>query len=607
MVSIADLLLQHRSEHRSKLPLQQRFNRVFFILFGILFLLAPLYYQDNPGGEGLFLPFNNTVWMAAAFLISLGLMKFSYSGVLVLPKMTAAVLFFLTVTTLVGAIGTVSTPTSWLFRSLSIWGGMLLFFTFAQFNFNRRQRDNLLYLLLGSSLVQGLYCLVHLLALDSPPLWMTQSAGMPRGIFQQQNLAASYVATGLLLGLFLASLPSYRQRHWLLKILVLSSIAINSLIIITSGSRSGLIAAVAGVILMIAVRHRQLIKRGGRTFALLLMALVIGCGTGYQVDSLTGGINAGISRLSNTTQSSSDPTRNDVRVMIYDSSWELFLEKPIFGHGIGRFQPIWHDKKAQYLVDHPEAAVLDSRLSHPHNELLYWAVEGGLIALSGILVLALAFLKVCSNLGWQRGGAYLVLLLPITLHTQVELPFYISQLHWFFFVIIIALVASHRIKRRQVALSAMARASLLGLSIVLPVLATIFFTHSLLSNRISLEFVINKSKDFSMLDLPSSNIYFNQNAEFLRMQTLVQYGLQTNNTEILRRYIPWAQQILIQVPDPAILSGLTFALHHTGQYQQSYQVLRRGLSIYPTTAVMLTTKQWLQKLDQDAGLTVGVP
>ncbi|MEH6822896.1 MAG: Wzy polymerase domain-containing protein [Motiliproteus sp.] len=585
---------------------QPRFNRAFFTLFSVLFLLAPLYYQDNAGGEGLYLPFNNTVWIATAFLIALGLLKFSYNRVLLLPKMTAAILFFLTVTTLVGAIGTVSTSSSWLFRSLSIWGGMLLFFSCAQFQFNRRQRDNLLYLLLGSTVVQALYCLVHLLALDSPPGWMSQSMGIPRGIFQQQNLAASYLATGLLIALFLTTLPSYRQRHWLIKAFVLSSIALNSLIIITSSSRTGMLAALAGIILMLGARHRQLINHGARSVSLLLLALVIGIGAGYQFETKTGGMQAGLERLSQVTQSSTDPTRNDVRIMMYASSWELFLQKPIFGYGIGQFQSIWHDKKAQYLSDHPEAAILEPRLSHPHNELMYWAIEGGLVALSGILVLGLAFLKVCANLGWQRGGAYLVLLLPLTLHTQVELPFYISQLHWLLFIVLIALAASHRLKRQPVAMSQSGRALLLAISLSLPVLATVFFVHSLVSNRILLNYIINPAKDISKLDYPSRNIYYADRADFLRMQTLVQYGLKNSDLGLLRSYIPWAQAFLKQTPDATVFVGLSFALHKTGEYQQSYALLRRGLSIYPTTALMLSARKTLQQLDRDAGLMPGV-
>ncbi|RDE24228.1 hypothetical protein DV711_01115 [Motiliproteus coralliicola] len=586
---------------------EQRFNRALFVLFSILFLLAPLYYQHNLGGEGLFLPFNNTVWIAAVFVIAMGLLKLGYSGLVRIPKMTAAILFFLTVTTLVGAIGTVSEPTSWMFRSLSIWGGMLLFFSLAQFRLNRRQRDNLLYILMGSALLQAIYCLVHLLALDSPPGWMSQSPGIPRGIFQQQNLAASYLATGLLIAIFLTTVPSFRHRNLFLKTSVLLCILLSSLVVVTSGSRTGILAAFGGILLICVSRHQQLLRHRGRSLLLVSVMLGLGILGGSQIDSKTGGLTQGLEKLSKASQTSQDPTRNDVRRMMYDSSVELMLEKPVFGHGIGRFQPVWHDKKAQYLTEHRDAAILAPRLSHPHNELLYWGVEGGLVALSGIAVLALAFLKVSFGLGWQRGGSYLALLLPITLHTQVELPFYISQLHWLLFVSLIAIVATHRVTTKVFQPSRYARACMLGLGISLPVLASIFFSHSLLANRVIFQFNIAKTKSFELLDIPSRNIYFANTADFIRMQTLLNYAIKTDNTEIIEEYIRWAEQRLLQMPDAALFSGLSFALHHQGEYQRSYQMMRRGLSIYPTTTLMLSAQKMLQKLDQEKDLPVGVP
>ncbi|WP_421864144.1 Wzy polymerase domain-containing protein [Motiliproteus sp.] len=540
-------------------------------------------------------------------MIATGLLKLGYSGLVRIPKMTVAILFFLTVTTLVGAIGTVSEPTSWMFRSLSIWGGMLLFFSLAQFRLNRRQRDNLLYILMGSALLQAFYCLVHLLVLDSPPDWMSQSAGIPRGIFQQQNLAASYLATGLLIAIFLSTVPSFRHRNIFLKAIVLLSIFLCSLIVITSGSRTGILAIFGGMLLIFASRYRQLLRNRGRGLLLASVFLTLGVLAGNQIDSKTGGLTQGLEKLSQASRTSEDPTRNDVRRMMYDSSLELILEKPIFGHGIGRFQPVWHDKKATYLEAHPDAAILAPRLSHPHNELLYWGVEGGLIALSGIVVLTLAFLKVCFGLGWQRGGAYLALLLPITLHTQVELPFYISQLHWLLFISLIAIVATHRVTTKAFQLSRYARACMLGLGISLPVLAAIFFSHSLLASRMIFQFNIAQTKSFELLDIPSRNIYFANTADFIRMQTLLNYAIKTDNIEITEEYTRWAEQRLIQMPDAALFSGLSFAFHHLGDYQRSYQLMRRGLSIYPTTELMLSAQKMLQKLDQDKGLPIGVP
>jgi O-antigen polymerase len=190
---------------------------------------------------------------------------------------------------------------------------------------------------------------------------------------------------------------------------------------------------------------------------------------------------------------------------------------------------------------------------------------------------------------------------------MVELPFYISQLHWLFFIALIALVASHRSRSRAINFSQMARTTLLAGSVSLPVLASIFFSHSLISSRIILYYTFSPNKDLSMLNYPMKNIYYRQGAEFLRMQTLLKYALTERKPEILREYIRWADQLLEQIPEVAVFMGKTYALHSLGEYQQSYQVLRKGLSIYPTTPQMLDAKAAIQNFDRQLGRPVGVP
>ena len=59
--------------------LQMR-HRVAYVLFTLLFLVAPFYYQDNVGGEGLSLPFNAVIWVPAVMLIGLGLSSLLATG-----------------------------------------------------------------------------------------------------------------------------------------------------------------------------------------------------------------------------------------------------------------------------------------------------------------------------------------------------------------------------------------------------------------------------------------------------------------------------------------------------------------------------------------------
>ena len=73
-------------------------------------------------------------------------------------------------------------------------------------------------------------------------------------------------------------------------------------------------------------------------------------------------------------------------------------------------------------------------MSHPHNEFLFWTVEGGIIPLIGMLIIFFAFIimiwKAKKNKGWLIAGTTV----PILIHTQLELPFYISLVHWFIFI-----------------------------------------------------------------------------------------------------------------------------------------------------------------------------
>ncbi|VTR25979.1 Lipid A core - O-antigen ligase and related enzymes [Serratia fonticola] len=90
---------------------------------------------------------------------------------------------------------------------------------------------------------------------------------------------------------------------------------------------------------------------------------------------------------------------------------------------------------------------------HPHNELLLWWVEGGLIALLGMLILVWAGLKLVArsrlrdmqafSYGKASAGEALALcvaLLPIALHSQTEYPFYLSALHWLVFLLLLAML-----------------------------------------------------------------------------------------------------------------------------------------------------------------------
>ena len=95
-------------------PSLQRPQILFFSLFSLLTLVAPLYYQQNLGGEGLYLPYNATTWIAALLLTAAGLLLALHRLQLVIPRYGLA-LFALPAGLLIsGFVTGVGNPSEWL-------------------------------------------------------------------------------------------------------------------------------------------------------------------------------------------------------------------------------------------------------------------------------------------------------------------------------------------------------------------------------------------------------------------------------------------------------------------------------------------------------------
>ncbi|STW66278.1 lipid A core-O-antigen ligase [Klebsiella michiganensis] len=86
-------------------------------------------------------------------------------------------------------------------------------------------------------------------------------------------------------------------------------------------------------------------------------------------------------------------------------------------------------------------------LTYPHNDLLFWWVEGGAVALLGLLVLGVSGFWLLLRRPGVRQLALLACLMPILLHTQLEYPLYQSPVHWLFVLILVNLAGSLSVRR----------------------------------------------------------------------------------------------------------------------------------------------------------------
>ncbi|WP_299196893.1 O-antigen ligase family protein [uncultured Amphritea sp.] len=551
-------------------------------LLGILLLPATLFFQPNLGGEGMSISHNISVWVAAVLVISAATLlmlrekQFSYPK-LWLP-MTALPIGMI----ILGFIVDNFLPTEWLFRQLYIFGGFLFLIALFQFRFSPRDVERVLCIILIAGVVHALYGISQILWPGILPLVITPSHKIPYSIFQQINIHASFQATVLMTGLYILSRPCTLKLRPLLMLLLLASIFLSSFIVAYSGSRTGLISAVIGGTIFIICNWRRYLQR--KTLAIaavfsIFLALFMGS-QGIQISSKK------IGDISDASISGVAESGNNSRINIYKIAFEVFKQQPLSGHGIGSFQKVWHDQKVDYLQRFPNANLPPDRLSHPHNELMFWLVEGGLIAIAGILISVIAVLYAAFSCGWRRGLSYIAMLIPIGLHTQVELPFYISNIPWFMMLLLIFVVLQHSTKSKPLALSRSAEITTGATAVALFLGVTLVMVQTVQANNSIIRFLQGRMTEPAQLQPALSNPFFREDAELYLMRTLLLRELNARQGHFAPQFIQWAEPYIEYTPIPQLYIDLSRAYLATGEKEKAIKTIVDGQARYPKIAML---------------------
>ncbi|RTE67677.1 hypothetical protein EH243_01645 [Amphritea opalescens] len=560
-------------------------------LLGLLFLPATLFFQPNLGGEGMSISHNITVWIAAIFIISgatllmLQTKQFSYTTFW-LPMAALPISMII-----LGFIVDNFLPTEWLFRQLYIFGGFLFLMALFQFRFTPRDVERVLMIILLAGIIHGLYGISQIFWPNILPLLITPSNGTPYSIFQQINIHASFQATVFTIGLYLLSRPvTLKPSPWV-TLLLLGSLFLSCFIVAYSGSRAGLIGSVAGASILILCNARRFLKRKPLALAVLLTviaALVMG----------SQGIQRSSDKLGDLTSLSGNgvaQSGSNSRINIYKISLELFEQQPLSGHGIGSFQKVWHDQKVDYLKRFPDANLPPSRLSHPHNELMFWLVEGGLIAIAGILISVIAVLYAAFTCGWRRGLSYIALLLPIGIHSQVELPFYISNVPWFLLLLLIFVILHHSRKTKRLALSRSAEITTAATAVSLALIVTAVMLQTTQANSSIIRFLKGHMAEPALLDPALSNPFFRDSAELYLMRTLLLRQLNAQQGQFAPQFIEWAVPYIEYTPIPQLYIDLSRAYLATGDNSKAVEIIDAGVARYPKISSLTKTAELIKE------------
>jgi O-antigen polymerase len=391
------------------MDISQKYSSTYLYSIALLFLAAAHYSQGNHGGYGLGLAINNTSWIAVVLVICVGVAQWEHTKKLRFAK--TDIVLLLVVTGLF--IPFVWSQSPWVQTSYGRYFAIVAFWmvivTHRQFTFNRTEQ-----ILFWNIIVLGILieCVVGVFQFFWANELVFIDGHRPEGTFQQPNVYASFIATGLAISIYqLCSkgLGGYAKAlHYLM-------IFFAGLVEVLIMSRVGMLGGLV-VLVLVCFLFRQNKKQ---TLTITVIAIL--------------GVVSAVS-LKNVSESSFRSADNlssvNGRALIYDVSVKIIKEAPLLGHGLGSFHSVYIEKQAEVLALNSTIFLPNAQAqTHPHNDILFWWIEGGVIPVLSLISFALWF----SVSVWRHGTldhkVTWLCCIPIILHTQTEYPLYTSVPH----------------------------------------------------------------------------------------------------------------------------------------------------------------------------------
>ena len=542
-------------------------NGVFGVLFIAYWLFCMHFFMHNPGGAGLYLPFNAWGWVFASLVIGLGLWQVTLQQRLIFSSLQAWLWLGGFLLLLPMAYPGFELKDYAIPRLLGLFAGLLFLFCLYQWQLARQARDQLLYLLLGAVAIEALLGLVQYYLL-TPGNWLGYDirANRPYGIFQQPNVMATFMATGLSLAIWLELRGN--ANVWL-RGLRYGVILAASVLLVVLQSRVGQLGGLLALILIAPQLHRQ--HQLARILGLVTLGVGLGLASQYGI--------SGVKRGLEVYQS------GGMRSVYWPYAAKLIAESPLAGWGYGSFETTFlHHYMADKALN-PAMVQIEYNLDHPHNEFLYWAVEGGLAPMIGMALMGGALLWRLARAGWIKGAALLALVTPILLHTQTEYPLYHAIALWWALLLLLHVLDAEVEEGMQTASwhEYVYRPWLLlrFLAIAIPVLVVPFMLTAIHTAWVVTKYERGGYKDPTLLLDVVNPMAWLTRVEFDVNSVRLMVGLQTDNKAELEAYLDWGQAFVRHTPRANIYANMVIALGAPGRQVEAQALRTQALMLYP--------------------------
>jgi len=541
-------------------------QRIFWRILVLYILFGMHFFMHNPGGAGLYLPFNMMGWVFVSLLISVGIWHLTQTKQLVFSQTQRWFLVGFTILLLPFLNLEAEWNVQALPRFFAIAAGLLLFFSLSQFQFSEKQRYDLLYLLLGAIAIEAVYGLIQFFVLKEGN-WFGYNfqVNRPYGIFQKDTVFSSFLAVGIALSFYLQRWDISFNISKCKRFLVYFVLFTSTFLLIQIQSRTGIIGAFLVLIILSPVIYQYSKKKFFLSHVIILIGLLLGF---YFLTSIR------------NEHYESYYMSAFYRIVYWKQVLKMFSDAPFLGYGYGGFEyNFLHSYRAvgAQLVDYDP---IGNALDHPHNEVIFWLLEGGLVAVVGLLVFATGYIRTilkCDS--WAKRASLFALVLPLLFHSMVEYPFYHSVTHFFLFIVLLWLADAESGLQKIYVCKYWFLARMVAILVPLVVIpfmltglqeAYILTKYDRMKNKepMILEQIVNPFPWFALYDFDMHSLQF-------------VYGSAFHNEQSLNDFVFWAKRFVHSTPRAIVYLQIVKALEQLGKYDEAEKWLAEGQRLFP--------------------------
>ncbi|MCL9780515.1 PglL family O-oligosaccharyltransferase [Vibrio sp. S4M6] len=547
-------------------------NRSFLFSIGFVFIIAMHFFTQNPGGSGLALSFNPATWIGLSVTFAIGLYQLATNHQLRYSRLTIGLIISCILLTIPELYPDSNIDES-ITRLTGLWAGMLFFVLLQQFHFSNKQKQRILWFIVIAVAIESLFGYFQYLFLQPGNYFGYDTVvNRPYGIFQQPNVMASFLATGLALsGYLLARQPFKYQTKISTVTLLYVTPALTVPLLIVLASRTGWLgAAISIFILLPYLYYHSSVKRFAGWGSSIIVGILLGM-------LLAISFSGGVGEKNVLEKAKLDSPRFD----IYAQTIDMFVEKPFTGYGYGKFEPSYLLYTARQHQLNPNYPPGTPSLSHPHNELLYWAVEGGLVPILGILLAAsMILIRIYHGKKGTRLAVF-ALFVPIVLHTQLEYPFYHSSIHWIIFVILLFWVDQRTAIYQTLPFSEISKALLRIASLMLPIVTAFYMASALHSNYVLTKFEHTVPPNPEILSEVTNPVVWKDRLDWDIYSTYLKIGLVSKDAKFIQPYIDWSLKVIKRKPRAAFYINLIIAYQGLGEDRKAKEIQTEAEYLFP--------------------------